>query len=90
MPFAGGSMEGVDEFTPPAPPSADGRVRTSGPDAYVFTAFDSCAGWCDGLVRYSKVSAALLLLYYFTKVHLRAQFGATALLDILGPRMHLK
>ncbi len=57
MPFAGGSMEGVDKFTPPAPPSADGRVQTSGPDALVFTAFDStaidsCAGWCDGLVRY--------------------------------------
>ena len=60
LPFAGGSMEGVDEFTPPAPLSADGRVRTSGPDALVFTAFDSCAGWCDGLVRYSKRG---LLLY---------------------------
>ena len=78
MPFAGGSMEGVDKFTPPAPPSADGRVQTSGPDALVFTAFDataieSCAGWCDGVVRYSKrglllyccFTAALLLLYWY-------------------------
>jgi hypothetical protein len=37
-------------------------------------------------------TAALLLLYCCftgTKVHLRAQVGATVLLDVLGPSMHL-